>query len=181
MRRASWFVAAALIVAVTVGADRPGQVGKKPVPRGGDAAKVPAGSPAVANSGRTKAFASSPDPRATSLFRSAENLEKAGKKPGAIGLYRDVMIRFPTSPEAPASATRIKALGGKVPTQAEINPAPPAEKANFTRAPKPRYASQEANRAALDQAVGGMIGDAMSQPAATGPAGGYLTKGSYSP
>jgi hypothetical protein len=177
MRRASWFVAAAIVVAGSVGADGPGQVEKKPVPRVGDVAKVPAGSSPVANPGRPKA-AASPDPRATSLFRSAENLEKAGKKPGAIALYRDVMIRYPASPEASASSARIKALGGKVPTQDEIRPASPAEKANFTRAPKPRYASQDANRAAVDQAVGGMIGDAMSRPAATG---GYQAQGGYSP
>jgi hypothetical protein len=177
MRRASWFVAAAIVVAVSVGADGPGQAEKKPVPRVGDVARAPAGSSPVAKPGRPKA-ASSPDPRATSLFRSAENLEKAGKKPGAISLYRDVMIRYPDSPEASASSTKIKALGGKVPTQAEIKPASPAEKGNFTRAPKPRYASQEATRAAVDQAIGGMVGDAMSRPAATG---GYQTKGAYSP
>jgi hypothetical protein len=180
MRRAFWFVATAIVVAGSGGADGPGQVGKKPVPRAGDDAKAPPRSPAVANPRRPKA-AASPDPRASSLFRSAENLEKAGKNPGAIGLYRDVIIRYPASPEASASAARIMALGGKVPTQAEINPAPPAEKANFTRAPKPRYASQEATRAAVDQALGGMVGDAMSRSAAPSPAGGYQAGGAYSP
>jgi hypothetical protein len=115
------------------------------------------------------------------LFRSAENLEKAGKKPGAIGLYRDVLIRYPESPEAADAASRIKALGGKMPTQAEIRPAPPAEKANYTRAPKPKYASQEANRAALNESLGGMIGDAMSRPAPSGPAGNYTGGGAYGP
>ena len=57
----------------------------------------------------------------------------------------------------------------------EVHPAPPAEQAKFTRAAKPRYASQEANRAALNQA----IGNAMSQPA--GASGGYSAGGGYSP
>ena len=107
------------------------------------------------------------------MFRSAQNLEKTGKKPGAIGLYRDVLIRYPESPEATESAARLKALGGKVPDPSEIKPAPPPTEAKFTRVPKPKYASQEANRAAMIQALGGMVGSAASQPAGGGATGGY--------
>jgi hypothetical protein len=114
------------------------------------------------------------DPRATSLYRSAENLEKSGKKPGAINLYRDVVIRYPDSPEATQATARLKALGGKIPDATEIHPAAPPEEAKFVRAPKPKYASQAANREALNQAIGG----AMSQPAG---GGGYGGSAPYAP
>lgn len=179
MRRSTWLRFLMIAAAGSLGADRPGPVGKGASPRPVDKAKAPGGSPPAVQA-RPKA-AATPDPRATSLLRSAQNLEKTGKKPGAIGHYRDVLIRYPESPEAPEAASRIKALGGKIPTQAEIRPAPPAEKAHYTRSPKPRYASQEANRAALNQTLGEMIGNAMSQPAPNGPAVNYPGGGAYSP
>src|SRR5262249_46974428 len=80
-------------------------------------------------------------------------------------LYRDVLIHYPTSPEASQATARLKALGGKIPDPSEIHPAPPPEEAKFVRAPKPKYASQAKNREALNQAIGGMGGGAMSQPA----------------
>jgi hypothetical protein len=190
MRRATWHLSLLILVAGSVAADRPEQVAKKSGPRveakekakakAKVKAKVSGGSPRAAVQASSKPTAS-PDLRASSLFRSAQNLEKDGKNPGAIGLYRDVLIRYPASPEASESAARIKALGGKMPAPSEINPAPPAEEAKFTRPPKPKYASQEATRAALNQALGGMIGSAASQPASNGPANGYRNRGSYSP
>jgi hypothetical protein len=158
----------------TVAADRP-EPGAKAT-KGGAQVAATAGAPttqgAPMEQPKTKASA---DPRATSLFRSAQNLEKVGKKPGAIGLYRDVLIRYPESPEATESAARLKALGGKIPAPSEINPAPAPEEAKFTRVPKPKYASQEANRAAVNQALGGMVGGAASQ----GGGGGYGNQGGY--
>ena len=181
MRRESWLLSSLIVVAGSVGADSPVQVGKEPGPRVESKAQTPKGPPAANVQGQPDAPASAVDPRATSLFRSAQNLEKSGKKPGAIGLYRDVLIRYPRSPEASESATRIRALGGKIPAPSEVNPAPPAETANFIRPPKPKYASQEANRAVLNQALGGMIGGAVSRPAPNGPNGSYQTKGPYAP
>jgi hypothetical protein len=129
---------------------------------------------AATNTARTGSVAkgdSTPvaDPRATSLFKSAQNLEQAGKAAAAIGLFRDVLIKYPRSPEASMATARLTALGGKIPTPAEIKPAPPPEKASFTRAPKPKYASQAAARAAMNQAIGGMI----NQPSPAPSGGGY--------
>jgi hypothetical protein len=184
MRRVTWLFLSSIVLAATIGADGPVQVRKRPVLRSEADAKAKAKVKAE-DAGKSPPAAqerpgppASPDQRATSLFRSGQNLEKAGKTPGAIGLYRDVMIRYPESPEATESAARIKILGGKLPAPSEINPAPPAEAAKFSRPPKPRYASQGANRAALNQALGGMIGGAMSGPA---PNGNYRNKGAYSP
>jgi len=145
-----------IMVLGSVAADRPDTVAKTKTPPAGVQVKAAAGAPATptAPGGQAKAKAA-PDARATSLFRSAQNLEKGGKQPGAIGLYRDVLIRYPESPEATESAARLKALGGKIPAPSEISPAPPPDEAKFTRVPKPKYASQAANRAALNQAVGG--------------------------
>jgi len=173
MKRATWLFSTVVVVAGSIAADKPDQAGKtassglQTKAKDNDKAKekAPAGSPPATVQERPKA-AVSVDPRASSLFRSAQNLEKTGKTPGAISLYRDVLIRYPECPEAPASTERIKALGGKLPAPSEIHPAPPPEEAKFIRAPKPKYASQEANRAALNQ----MIGGAISQPAVSGPA-----------
>ena len=91
-----------------------------------------------------------------------------------------MLIRYPESREATESAARLKALGGKIPGPSEINPAPPPEEAKFTRVPKPKYASQEANRAALNEAVGGMVGGAASQGVGgMGGGGGYGAQGGY--
>jgi hypothetical protein len=182
MRRTSWLCSLLIMtlvaVAVAVAADKPDKAAKTSPPKPGAKAnpKAPKGAPTKAAPTAQPTTRPANDPRATSLFNSAQNLEKTGKNPGAIGLYRDVMIKYPNSPEAREAEGRIKALGGKVPAPSEINPAPPPEEAKFVRAPKPKYASQEANRAALNQAIGGMVGGAMSQPAA---AGGYGTQGGY--
>jgi hypothetical protein len=164
------------MVAVAVAADKPEKASKTSTAKAAAnaSAKAPKGAPTTSAAPKGKA---ANDPRATSLFRSAENLEKTGKKPNAIGMYRDVMIRYPNSPEAREAEERIKALGGRVPAPSEINPAPPAEGAKFVRAPKRKYASQEANRAALNEAIGGAVGGAMSGPAAGG--GGYGNGGGY--
>jgi hypothetical protein len=161
------------LVAVAVAADKPEKASKTSTAKAAVSGKAPKGAPTTPAAPTGKR---ANDPRATSLFRSAENLEKTGKKPGALGMYRDVMIRYPDSPEARDAEARIKALGGKVPAPSEINPAPPAEEAKFVRAPKPKYASQEANRAALNEALGGMVGGAVSAPAG---GGGYGNGGGY--
>jgi hypothetical protein len=173
-------------LAVSVAADPPDPAAKKPAPsveaktKPGAATKAnPKPAPKADPKAKAKAAAAVPDPRATSLFRSAVNLEKSGKKPGAIGLYRDVLIRYPGSPEAQLAAERVKALGGKLPEPSEIRPAPPPEEAKFTRAPKPKYASQDANRAALEQSLGGMINNAATPPAAGG--GSYGGQAPYAP
>jgi hypothetical protein len=166
-----------IVVMGTVAADRPEPVAKSKTAPAGAQVKTKPGAAAtpVAAAAQPKPKPT-PDARATSLFRSAQNLEKVGKKPGAIGLYRDVMIRYPDTPEAADSGARLKALGGKVPDPSEIKPAPPPEDAKFTRVPKPKYASQAANRAALNEAVGGMVGGAAAQG---GGGGGYGTQGGY--
>jgi len=179
MRRTSWFCSLLIMTLVSVAAEKPDKAPKTSPAKAGSHAKpkAPKGAPATSAAPKAQpATKPANDPRATSLFRSGQNLEKTGKTPGAIGLYRDVMIRYPESPEAREAEGRIKALGGKVPAPSEINPAPPAEEAKFVRAPKPKYASQAANRAALNEATGGMVGGAMSQPAA---AGGYGNQGGY--
>jgi hypothetical protein len=180
MRRTSWLfsITVVMLAAVAFAADPPDKAAKTSTAKAGASSKASKGAvakpaaPAPAPQPKTKP---ANDPRATSLFRSAQNLEKTGKKAGAVGLYRDVMIRYPESPEAGEAEARIKALGGKVPTAAEINPAPPAEEAKFVRAPKPKYASQDANRAALNEAIGGAVGGAMTQPGG----GGYGNQGGY--
>ena len=179
MRGVTWRFSFLIVVMGTVAADRPVPIAKTTT--AATQVKAAAGAPAKpgAAAGQPKSK-SAFDPRATSLFRSAQNLEKVGKKPGAIGLYRDVLIRYPESREATESATRLKALGGKIPGPSEIHPAPPPEEAKFTRVPKPKYASQEANRAALNEAVGGMVGGAASQGVGgMGGGGGYGAQGGY--
>jgi len=190
MQRARRLFTLAIVLAVFVAADQAGAAGKKtekkaevkPAAKAKVEAKVKGSGTAVAAAGGAGASSQPknavPDARATSLFRSAENLEKAGKKPGAIGMYRDLLIKYPESPEAPETARRLTALGGKLPDPSEINPAPPASEAKFTRVPKPKYASQAAQRAALNEAIGG----AMSQPSATGGGGGgYGGRAPYAP
>lgn len=51
--------------------------------------------------------------RAATTLRSAANLEKAGKIPGAIGLYRGIVKDYPGTPQAEAASARIAALGGR--------------------------------------------------------------------
>jgi hypothetical protein len=190
-----WVQSLTILVAVSVGAGGPvqAQSGKKAAgaaeSKSKDDSKTKAsttkkktkGSQAASTAAATqpKPGTAAPDARATSLYRSAENLEKSGKSPGAINLYRDLLIRYPTSPEASQVTARLKALGGKIPDPSEIHPAPPPEEAKFVRAPKPKYASQAANRDALNQAIGGMVGGAMSQPAGGG--GGYGGGAPYAP
>jgi hypothetical protein len=177
MRRLTWVVSCLIIVGLAA-ADEPAPTAKKAGPQADvkenvktkAKGKAAAGSQGAAVAAKSKT-ARSTDPRATSLLVSAQNLEKTGKKTGAIGLYRDLLIKYPDSLEAPEATIRLQALGGKVPDPSEIKPAPPAEKTKLTRAPKPRYASQEANRAALDQSLGGMIQSAATPPPATGPYG----------
>jgi hypothetical protein len=48
--------------------------------------------------------------RASTLLRSAQSLEKAGKTPGALSMYRDIVKRYPKTPEAEKAASRVKAL-----------------------------------------------------------------------
>jgi hypothetical protein len=169
MRRSIRLLLASLVIAGTVGVDRIGRGGDGP-PAASKGRTPRVASPAARPGGASVAAAAT-DPRAASLVRAAQNLEKAGKKAGAVGLYRDVLIRYPKSAEAPDAASRVAALGGKLPTSEEIRPAPPAEKARYTRAPKPKYASQAANRAALEQELGGMMDAATTRPAPA--AGGY--------
>jgi hypothetical protein len=179
MRRTSWLCSLLIVMLVGVAADKPRKAPRNSPAKTGSAAKTnaPKGAPATSAAPAAQpATKPANDPRATSLFASAQNLEKTGKRAGAIGLYRDVMIRYPDSPEARQAEGRIKALGGKVPAPSEINPAPPAEEAKFVRAPKPKYASQAANRAALNEAIGGAVGGAMSPPAG---GGGYGSPGGY--
>jgi hypothetical protein len=180
-RPVTWLLALLGMLAVTVAADPPDKTAKKPAtPVDAKARAKPAASKGSQTApGGAQPGAAAPDARASSLFRSAQNLEKSGKTPGAIGLYRDVLIRYPVSPETAPAMERLKALGGKVPGPSEINPAPPPEEAKFTRAPKPKYASQEANRAALNNALGGAVGNAASAPAAGG--GGYGGRSPYAP
>jgi hypothetical protein len=51
--------------------------------------------------------------RAATTLRSAQNLEKAKKIPGALGLYRQIVKDYPETPEAKVAAERIKTLGGQ--------------------------------------------------------------------
>jgi hypothetical protein len=51
--------------------------------------------------------------RAATALRSAQNLEKAKKIPGAMGLYRQLIKDYPGTPQAKEAAERIKGLGGK--------------------------------------------------------------------
>jgi hypothetical protein len=182
LRRSTWLATSLIVAVVSTAADaqdkaaKPSTSSSKSAPGAKAKAKASSGTPAKP---AAAAAAPSPanDPRATSLFQSAQNLEKTGKKPGAIGIYRDVMIRYPDSPEAREAEGRLKALGGKVPEPSEIKPAPPPEEAKFVRGAKPKYASQAASRAALNEAIGGMVGGAAGQPAAGG--GGYGNQGGY--
>ncbi len=48
--------------------------------------------------------------RAATMLRSAQNLEKLGKKYGAIDFYRMVVKDFPDSPQSKVAAERIKSL-----------------------------------------------------------------------
>jgi hypothetical protein len=51
--------------------------------------------------------------RAAGLIRIGQNLEKSGKTKGALDTYRRIVKEFPGTPQAKASAARIKALGGE--------------------------------------------------------------------
>lgn len=111
---------------------------------------------------RSKAFrrvdAAETKGAASSLLKSGQNLEKLGKKAGAIEFYSQVVNEFPGSDEAKTAEERIKALGGKVAPKKEskrsIDTTPGT--GNFPRPVKRRYASQEGARQALDQAMGQM-------------------------
>lgn len=47
---------------------------------------------------------------AATLFKSAQNLDRAGKTAGAVEHYRRVVASYPSSPEAAPSAARLKVL-----------------------------------------------------------------------
>jgi hypothetical protein len=74
--------------------------------------------PAPVVPGRKKVVRSLPsskpaDPvaRATTLIRSAQNLEATGKLAGALAIYRQVVQEYPGTPQAVTAAGRIQALG----------------------------------------------------------------------
>jgi hypothetical protein len=54
-----------------------------------------------------------PAARAATALRSAQSLERAGKIPGALTLYRQIVRDYPGTPQAGEAAGRIKALGGR--------------------------------------------------------------------
>jgi hypothetical protein len=183
MRRATWLMCLGIVLAVPVAfaADKPEKAAKPEAKTKTSAASTTTATAAPKpGTAAPKPGTAVPDARATSLFRSAQNLETAGKSAGAVGMYRDLLIRYPLSPEAPQATARIKALGGKLPAPSEIHPAPPPQEAKFTRAPKPKYASQAATRAALNEAMSGAVGGAMSQPAGGGGAS-YGGRAPYAP
>src|SRR5437588_4031766 len=153
MRRLTGIVSCVMVLAFSVAADEPDQAGKRAGPKveiksktdtkakgkGNSKSKSKVAGPSSTAAGTEKSKAvNSTDPRATSLFVSAQNLEKTGKKPGAIALYRDLLIKYPESLEAPDATARLKSLGGKIPAPSEIKPAPPPEKGKFTRPAKPK-------------------------------------------
>lgn len=49
--------------------------------------------------------------RAASLLKSAQNLEKSGKTSAALSYYKDIVKKYPDTPQAKTAAARIKALG----------------------------------------------------------------------
>ncbi len=51
-----------------------------------------------------------PAATAATLYKSAQNLDKAGKTAGAVEHYRRVVASYPGSPEAAPSAARLKVL-----------------------------------------------------------------------
>lgn len=59
-----------------------------------------------------KSKEASPD-RAATLLKSAQNLEKAKKAPGALKMYRDILKSYPDTPAAKTAAERVKALEEK--------------------------------------------------------------------
>jgi len=61
--------------------------------------------------------------RAETLLKSASNLEKVGNIKGAIDFYRQVVIQYHKLEIADTARTRIKALGGTIPTANEYKPA----------------------------------------------------------
>src|SRR5438552_4125318 len=124
-RWATWLLSSLTMLAVSVAADEPDRASKKPAPKLETKAKIRSKTEAKAKpaaSSTPKQGTATPDPRALTLFHSAESLEKAGKKPGAIALYRDVLIKYPESPEAAQAAEHLKDLGGKLPDPSEIHP-----------------------------------------------------------
>jgi hypothetical protein len=54
-----------------------------------------------------------PSVRAATALRSAQNLEKAQKIPGALGLYRGIVRDYPGTRQAKSAEERIRILGGK--------------------------------------------------------------------
>jgi hypothetical protein len=85
------------------------------VPEESVAHMIPAPQPKTRKSARKPAPAAKPvDPavRATTLLRSARNLEEARKNAGALTLYRSVVQDYPGTPQAATASERIKVLGG---------------------------------------------------------------------
>jgi YHS domain-containing protein len=56
------------------------------------------------------AMASDPASKASSLFRSAQSLDKLGKTSAALGYYRQIVAKYPDAPQAKPAAARIKEL-----------------------------------------------------------------------
>src|SRR5262249_36579647 len=90
MRRTSWLSSLLIVtlISVAVAADKPD---KEKTPKTSSAKpaakanpKAPKGASAKAAPGAQPTARPANDPRATSLFRSAQNLEKTGKNAGAI-------------------------------------------------------------------------------------------------
>lgn len=73
-------------------------------------ANASAAEPKLPASSQTKGKAVERAIRAATMLRSAENLEKLGKKSGAITFYRLIVKDYPDSPQSKIAADRIKSL-----------------------------------------------------------------------
>jgi len=90
--------------------------------------------------------------RAQTLYSAGKNLEDLGKNNGAIQFYQQTVMECRGTAESVQSIRRLKALGGRVPTQCESLPVKVPDPWSPPH-PRPRYASTEEYGRKIDQMI----------------------------
>jgi hypothetical protein len=89
--------------------------------------------------------------RSRTLFVAGKNLEKLGKKDGAILFYQQTVKECRGTPDADQAIALLRKLGGRVPEESES--VPPKEADPWTPPKRVHYASTEAAGREIDRMI----------------------------
>lgn len=99
------------VVRVVKVADAP--AGRRPSTRKAAKSGTPKAADATAKGATVRKAAPDPAARASLLLKMGQGLEKSGKTAGAVDFYRQVVKRYPDTPQARTAAARVKAIEAK--------------------------------------------------------------------